>query len=235
MGKVIEVGTKDRLMHVRFRNQEYSINTLYENTFSFHGGKLYGILCNHGECGWGLSYLLSGRENVYEENIIVGGKQYKKGEIVEEGWYIGEGIKNRSFMEKTLIEQIKYSLKKSKSKLCSDDIIKKFDLSTDIINYKFSHLGWKSWRASVAIGYAYEKEVFCFPWLDTAYLKDIIYNTGFFFFLDILRKKNKVIILPSSDRILLESISDNVIEVNDPRFHEYKYIQDFIKQQKNNI
>lgn len=233
--KIVDMKVKDRLIKVKFRKEETSVNVLYETSFSLYEGKLYGILCNHRECGWGISYLLSGKEKISEEYIVIGGKDYVKGQNVKEGWYVGEGIKIALFHEKTLKKQIAFALKKSGVQMGVDDIIKKFDLSLDKINHKFSHLGWESWRASVAIGYAYGKKIFCFPWLDTSYFKEIIYNTGFFSYIDILKKEGKTIVIPTTDKFILENISDKIIRLCDPRFHEYKYIEEFIQQQKDMV
>lgn len=227
---VVSMSVKERIIEVQFRRTEKSSNILCEKDFSFLGGNLYGIKCNPTECGWGISYLLAGRAELHEEQVSVNGKKYEKGEIIEEGWYVGEGIYKKNRMcKKTVKQQIRIALKHSGRKESVNDIIDKFGLSEDRVDIKFSNLSWESWRASVAIGYAYGKSVFCFPWLDTAYFKDIVFNTGFGFYIDILKKEGKVILLPMAGGRLLEKVADQVIEINSSRFHEYKFIDEFIE------
>lgn len=233
--KVVDMKISDRLLQVKFRKQEYSTNVLCEKSFSFYTGKIYGILCNHNECGWGVSYLLSGRAAIDQEKIFINGKEYNKGEIIKEGWYVGEGINKKFFcpLNNTLKKQILFALKQSKINQNLNDVIDKFELSRDKIDCKFFKLGWESWRASVAIGYAYGKKIYCYPWMDTAYLKELIYNSGFIFYSNILKNAGNITILPASDRCLLEMICDEIITINDSRFHQYTFIEEYIKQQKN--
>lgn len=231
----IKIKTVERLMTVKFRNYMNSIDLLYNGEFSFRQSKVYGIVSNYGEGGWGLSYLLAGKISIEDENVIVGNHIYCKNDYVEEGWYVGEGLKKKGFFsrEMTVKNQIAKALKNSNNNLSSKDIISKFDLSQDRVNYKLTQLSWESWRASIAIGYAHGKKIFCFPWLDTAYLKDLILNTGFIFYINILRKNGAVIIIPSSDELLLKYISDEIVVLNNPRFHNYDVVKGYIEDQKN--
>lgn len=226
----VTMSVKERIIGVQFRKRENSWNFLCEKEFSFLGGNLYGIKCNHAECGWGISYLLAGRTELYEEQVLINEKKYGKGGVIKEGWYMGEGIhiKGRE-CNKTIRQQIRIALKQSGRKESVNDIIDRFELSKDRIDIKFSNLSWESWRASAAIGYAYGKSIFCFPWLDTAYFEDIVFNTGFGLYLDILRKAGKIILLPMAEGSLLEKVADQVIEINSSRFHEYKFINEFIE------
>lgn len=228
------IKTEERLIKATFRKQECSRISLYKVECCFQGGKLYGILCNHNESGWGISCLLSGKLKLDDEIILINNKKYIKNDRIKEGWYVGEGLYKKQFclFEKTIKQQIAFALKHSQLNMTVDEIINKFELSQCRINNKFSHMSWESWRASVAIGYAYGKYIFCFPWLDTNYLKNIIFDTGFLFYIKILRDAGNIIILPSSDEFILRKISDEIIKINDPSFHEYKYIEKYIQEQK---
>lgn len=233
----IKIKTVERLMTVKFRDFMKSLDLLYDEDFSFRQNKVYGILCNHGEGGWGLSYLLAGKMPIEDENVKVDYHIYCKNDYVEEGWYVGEGLNKRGFFsrEMTVKNQISKALKCSNINLGTKDIISKFDLRQDRVGYKLNNLSWESWRASIAIGYAYGKKIFCFPWLDTAYLKDLILNTGFIFYINILKENGAVIIIPSSDELLLKYISDEMVILNNPRFHNYKVVKEYIEKQKTNI
>lgn len=220
-------------MTVKFRSLTKSIDLLYNEEFLFRQSKVYGVFCNHGEGGWGLSYLLSGKAPINDENIRVGSHIYDKNDYVEEGWYVGEGLKRRGIFtqEMTVKNQITTALNNSNINLSTNEIISKFDLNQDRVSYKLSHLSWESWRASIAVGYAGGKKIYCFPWLDTAYLKDVILNTGFLFYINILRENGAVIIIPSSDKLLLNYISDEIVILNNPRFHNYEEVKEYVEKQ----
>ena len=70
-----------------------------------------------------------------------------------------------------------------------EDVIRKFHLTPERLSVRLSVLSWERWRASAAIGYAYNCKIFCFPWLNTCYSNNTI-----------------------------EMIADEIIEINNPRF-----------------
>lgn len=194
-----------------FRNCEY----FYEAKFEFERGKLYGILGEHGEGGGGLSWLLSGRDVIRDEKITVFGKEYKMGETVEEGWYLGEGIPG---MDKTARKEIAAALKMSKSGLSVQDIVDKFHLTEDRLDVKVRYYSWEIWRLSAAIGYALGKKIFCFPAIDTHMIIELVRNTAFYIYVEKLRREGCILLLPSSNREILENLADEIIELNNPRF-----------------
>ena len=65
-------------MSVKFRDREAAANRLYDTNIFIQKNKLCGLLCKHGECEWGISYLLSGREQIEEEEIVIAGKSIRK-------------------------------------------------------------------------------------------------------------------------------------------------------------
>ncbi|SFR61855.1 hypothetical protein [Anaeromicropila populeti] len=222
--------TTERVVNTQFRNTDKWIEILCRKEYKFFTGKIYGLLCNHGEGGGGISYILGGKAPVLNEQLIINNKKYNKNEYVNEGWYVGEGLgKYNSYFEKKIRNQLQVALKCGNKKYSVSEVIKKFELSEDRMHYKFSHVSWESWRISVAIGFLYEKTIFCFPWKDTDYLKSIILNTGFSYYINILKEKGSIVIIPSNDRKLLESFSDEVIDINNPRFHDYIGINEYFK------
>lgn len=104
---------KERSIFPESRRHGYSRYTehLYEESFLLEKGKMYGFLGEHGEGGGGISWLLSGRAKLEDEKVNVFGKEYGKGETVEEGWCLGEGIPG---MDKTARREIAAALKMSK-------------------------------------------------------------------------------------------------------------------------
>ena len=190
---------------------------LYEESFEFEKGKMYGILGESGEGGGGLSWLLSGREVLENEKVIVFGKEYKRGQTVEEGWCLSEGIPR---MNKPAGKQIAEALKRSRSRLTVQDIIDKFHLSEDRLHHYIHHYSWEVWRVSAAIGYALGKKIFCFPPLPAFMVADVVTSAGFFIYVEKLRREGCILVLPCSSRVILEAVADEVIELNNPGFKD---------------
>lgn len=228
----VKLHTYERALNTKFRNEDKWWEYIKDKKYEFSGGKIYGLLSEIGEGGNAISYILSGREKIKCEKLFISNndiqKEYVENKRCQEGWLVGEGIgKHGAFNEKTIVNQIKTALKVSKSKYTASEIIDLFELSYDRINNKFSHMSWEGWRASVAIGFAMDKYVYCFPWKEKAYLKNIVLNTGFSFYINILKAEEKIVLIPSNDRKLLELFCDEVIEVKNHTEDEYKYIKDY--------
>lgn len=210
---------------------QFSSDVLYDTPeIVFEKGKIYGILCKCREGGQGITKLLTGNEYIDNEKIWIDDKLYKKGERVREGWMIGKGFENLFLYHKTVKQQIEYALKKSKKNMSVDDIVKKFELTPERLVCKVYYLSGERWRATVAIGYACGKQIFCFPWLDYLTLENII-TTGYaLLYADILRKEGNIIIIPSAEREILEYITDEIIELKNPRFHNEESILNYLRQ-----
>lgn len=208
------------------RYEEY----MYEETFEFEKGKIYGILGDGEEGGGGLTWLLSGKELLKNEIVTVFGKEYKSGETVEEGWHLSEDIQN---MNKSAWRQLSNARKRSGSELSVQDIIEEFHLSEKKIHKKMKEDKWEVWKVSAAVGYLLGKEIFCFPWLPTLMIKEIIMYTGYFNYVEKLRREGCILLLPSSNREILEAITDEIVELNHPRFSDfglYKEMADAYKK-----
>lgn len=56
------------------------------------------------------------------------------------------------------------------------------------------------------------KEIFCFPWMYPRMLMDIVAKTGYFSYVEELKKAGGIVIAPASHRGILEEITDEIIE-----------------------
>lgn len=210
--KIVTLTTHSRLVTTSFFRSYEWVERICAETFKFEKGKSYGILCGIGEGGGGISWLLSGREKINEEEVNVFGRKYSQGERVQEGWFItGIGIAG---MNKTLEKELKIALKQSGLKLSVDDIVEKFGLTPRRLRLKMRHFSWEGWRASVAIGYAMGKQIFCFPWLDSEFLMEMVLSTAYCFYVDKLKKEGAIVIVPGGNREVLEQMTDEIIEIN---------------------
>lgn len=207
--RVVDFFAPDSLCSPVYQDKFECHEFLYGETFHFEKGKSYGILCNVSEGGGAVSWILSGRKGICEEEITVFGRKYSKGETVKEGWFIGEGIQGKN---KSVAREIRIALNRSWLGLSVKDVAEKFSLTKDGLKCKVKECGWEGWRASAAIGYAMGKQIFCFPWLYTRILMDIVAKTGYFSYVEELKKKEAIVIVSASHRGILEEITDEIIE-----------------------
>lgn len=191
------------------------IEYMYKGSYEFEKRKIYGILGESGEGGGGLTWLLSGKYVLGNENVTVFGKKYQKGETIKEGWHMSEGIPD---MNRQAWKILSSARKRSGSKLSMPEIMEKFQISEEMVNQKIKENKWDVWRLSAAIGYILGKKIFCFPSLPTLFLKEIVMYTGFFNYVEKLKTEGCILLLPSGNGEILESITDEIIEIDHPRF-----------------
>ena len=108
-----------------------------------------------------------------------------------------------------------------------------FHLSSDKLDYRFSNNGlWEMWRSSLALEYASNKKIFCFPWMNTMIFYDCMYNSNVFRFFKMLTDEGAIIILPTSRAENIRNLVDEIIYINNKRF---EHVIDENKTNENNI
>lgn len=215
--RAVDFFAPDSLCSPFYQNQFKCHEYLYGETFHFERGKSYGILCEVSEGGGALSWILSGRVCVWEEEITVFGRRYSKDERVKEGWFLGEGIRGMNKpvagLIRTALNRNRLGLSRSRRRFIRvKDVAEKFSLTKDGLRSRIEDCGWEGWRASAAIGYAMGRQIFCFPWLYTRMLMGVVANTGYFSYVEELKKAGGIVIVPASHRGILEEITDEIIE-----------------------
>ena len=149
---------------------------------------------------WGVDYLFAMYEfekkpflsNYY---ATVDGKQMHLKDLTKRCCYMDEGIyplfKSK---HKSVYKMITLGIKKSGIKKSPQEICDMFKLTSERINRPIRCVGNERFRAMAAIGYAYGKEVFCFPWLSNRMAT--YYGKNLSWLLDLLEKLNVISILP---------------------------------------
>lgn len=219
----IKLITKRRTEQVKNAFNELQIDCTLEKTFCFKRGKIYGIIGEQGEGGELISSVLSGRIPIIEEEIYYDGVKLNNKNLQKIGWYVGkreyyEGIiKKEKRVEKALTDAIK----KYKRYNNLEEIVKEFNLTPDRLNYEISRYSGERWRASLAIGYASLKEIYCFSWMNTACFNSILLSSGVFRFFKKMKEEGLIIVLPTSRKDNVIGLADEIIEIDNP---EYKCI-----------
>lgn len=129
--------------------------------------------------------------------------------------YVGEDAGLRKWgglKPMTVAEQIQYGVKKGYSFCNSIEGIKlQFELSSGRFNRPIKYCSGERWRASMAIGYALGKRIYCFPWLNTRFIKSLSCLKICF---DLLLKHGAIIIIPTSKGSVLDEIVEHYEIIN---------------------
>ena len=183
-------------------------------TYNFKSGKVYGIIGEFGTGGWALSYSLAGKQKDYNGVIKVNGNVVDYKILKGISCYVGEGIESKKLFGKknTIIEQLDAGLKSKKNNSNNIEyIIQLFELSKERTNRIIEHISNERWKASIAIGYAYGKQIYCFPWLNSGeimFLKEHIKLC-----IGILRKNGAIVIIPTCKEKSIMDIVDETIYI----------------------
>lgn len=193
---------------------------ILNNTYVFEKGKIYGVVCEQGEGGEFLSSLIAGRITAINEKAFFNNREIIFSEIQNQAWYVGKNeystfpIKREISARKAINKAIeKYGRYKN-----VNDLIEQFGLTEGRLNYKLSNYSGEKWRVSLAIGYASKKEIFCFPWMNTAYFNHIMLSSSVYRFFKKMKAEDLIIILPTSRKENVKGFVDTVIEINNPSF-----------------
>lgn len=120
---------------------------------------------------WAISYLLSMYIHRPEDFVLFGQPQIN---INNNLICIDELAQFSCYLDKldplfsgndSVAHLIKHGLQGSKSNYSCDDIKKLFHIDSERFERSLAGVGNEVFKAMAAIGYAYNKEVFCFPWL----------------------------------------------------------------------
>ena len=190
-----------------------------KNDYFFNVGKIYGIICEQGSGGEGVSHILTNKSSSVNAKISIDG--IKTNNISELTWYVGKPVKCGRIIHKELSvrKALELAIEKYNRYEDIETIIEEFHLSRHRINYGLSNIDeWEKWRASIAIGYASAKQIFCFPWMDSLYFFDCMFNSSVFRFFKKITQDNGIIILPTSREQNVQHLADEIIKMKCPRF-----------------
>lgn len=216
----IKLITKERFIDTRNPFDERSVDYTVDNTFVFEKGKIYGIVCEHGAGGEAISQFLSNQVSLEEEKIFFDNVEVNSSDIQQTGWYMGKKIYSMGLIKKEISvrKALNYAVKKYHRYENIDNIIEEFYLTPGRLDYGISKYSWEKWRASLAVGYASNRIVYCFPWMNTLEFYDCMYNSSVFRFFKKLRNEGAIIILPTSRKQNVIDFVDEVIQIHNPRF-----------------
>lgn len=221
LDKVKLVIEGERLVNVDNPFGEKSQDYISEGTYIFEAGKIYGVVCEHGGGGETVSLLLSNTTSLINERVYIDDVEVEASEIEKYGWYVGKALYSKGVIKKELNAKkaLEYAIKKYHRYERLEDITNEFHLRIDKLSYGLSsNCEWEKWRTSIAIGYASNKKIYCFPWMDTMTFYDCMYNSSVFRFFKKLVSEGAIIILPTSREENIRGIANSIIKIRSPRF-----------------
>lgn len=189
-----------------------------KSEYIFKKGRIYGLICEQGAGGEGISRILT--DKISDQSVKIFLDKIQTNDISKFSWYIGKPIKCGKIFKKELNVQraLELAIEKSHYKNIQT-VIDEFHLSRNRLNYSMSNIDqWEKWRASLAIGYVSGKQIFCFPWMDSLYFFDCMFNSSVFRFFKKITQNNGIIILPTSKEQNVQNLADEIIKIQCPRF-----------------
>ncbi|MFB9329360.1 hypothetical protein ACFFSY_25770 [Paenibacillus aurantiacus] len=218
------------------------IDSIRDFNLTIVPGTIYGLVGSIGSGGWLLSWLLAGREPMLTENlnisystIEVNGTPADNTILKRMSCYMGEGVaefpyrKFRTYPNaltrllrrvKTVADQIEIGLAQSGSSLTLRDIAELFELSgaemrdpaNGRIHRPLEFNSGERWRASLAIGYAFQKKLYCAPWIESYGIDYLLspYNRKF---VKLVREAGASVLIPVSSEAHVAGIADRIVHM----------------------
>ena len=208
---------------IRLITQERSI-VLGENIYDFTAeghydfcfGKSYALLGDFGKGGYLVSGLLSDKVPIMKERIIVNGnddslfaKKY--------GWMIGQSYYSNLRSKEMTVSKILNRFKNNKN---YSEIIEYFEIEENRLPNLISQMPHEKWRVSSAIGLLAGKRLFCFPYMNSRLLYDVIYSSGNLLTVKKITNMGGIVIIPTNDVSLISCVVDKTVCINNSRFDD---------------
>lgn len=187
-----------------------SLESFLEISYKFTGGKSYGFISDFGCGGWALTTCIGGRcLEPYTGKIFLNDMEVKCKELKNYSCFIGENIFSK-YMQKNITtrQALEWALKISTSNYSVSDIKEMFKLSDGRFDRRLRNVGVEIWRISMAIGFALDRKIFCFPWVNQ---KDISNIEFLLEYINILKENGSIVLISSSYEEKLRKACDNLL------------------------
>lgn len=128
--------------------------------------------------------------------------------------YVGDIIYNRSFFGikkyPTVNQLLHHNVVLPNSVI--QNLVTQLELSPSRIDRPLQYISNERWNASVAIGLALGKSVFCFPLLDSMWKERLRIRLQTC--CEVLREFNCITVIPSNDESIIGEIADEMLYVD---------------------
>lgn len=93
----------------------------------------------------------------------------------------------------TVRECVEKALDISKLPYSAQDIKQRFDLSSERFDRNLQYVSGEIWKISIAVGFALNRDVFCYPWMNTQDLRAFFDPQS----VEMLKQNEKIVLLPT--------------------------------------
>lgn len=179
-------------------------------------GKCYCLDSELGNGSWALSWIISGKVRQQKGIISVDGKVLNARKRKKHSQCVG--INGHSFVflkKKTIENQILEGLKRTNFKNAKDvtSIADTFKVNKLKLDRILEHVSAMRFKASMAIGHAFDKDIYCFPWMaqnwifnfDDIWLRELVMY---------LKSKSALIIIPTKYNQEMNGLFDEVMTIS---------------------
>lgn len=175
-------------------------------------GKAVGLRSEFGGGAWALTTCIGGRaepQRQQDGRILWNGQHVTNGELAVRACFVGERPEEHRLkcLYPTVRGCMERALKKSGLPYTAEEIRAMFGLTDARFDRRIDRIGSEIWLASMAIGFAGGKDLYCWPWMYGQfehYLR-VAKELGI---LDLLRQHGKLVLIPSANEVLLRDCCD---------------------------
>ncbi len=211
MGTYIRIKTNNR----NFIINEDMFDYTDEREFKFLFGKSYALVGEFGCGGYSISNILTNRSPIINEEIWIDSKKEQSYPLYN-GWLVGQTCYSKCLKKELGLKEI---LRKHEHSDRYNAIIEYFDVNLDTLHRYVSKMPHEKWRISIAVGLLMEKTIFGFPYMNSRFLYDVLFESGNARSIKKITDYGGIVIIPTSNRELVSPLVDEVIELNNKRFH----------------
>lgn len=180
--------------------------------YRLSSSKVYGVVSKPGAGAWVLSYLLAGQVKQDSGYIFANnGSLLTQAQLKQSSCYVGDiiyrrnrfGIKYYPTVRQLLEEDPKMNEEAVQS------VVEELELSSSRLDRPLHQVSNERWNATVAIGLAQGKSIFCFPYLDNDWKERL--RVRLETCAEVLRKKQSIMIVASDSDSVISDIVDEII------------------------
>lgn len=190
------------------------IDTWRYKNLEFHSGKIYGIVSEYGQGCMYLSYLLGGNVDFGELQVFADDEPITESYLQGLSWNLEPSY--GKYKNKRVKKSIENAIKEYNCKNSFDEIANTFMLTESRYDRKLQHLSGERWRASAALGYAYEKKIFYAPYKTSNFYHQMN-NSNLFKVLRFLADNGAIVVLPVGSDAFIKNVVDECIYL-DPEY-----------------
>ncbi|WP_337099313.1 hypothetical protein [Paenibacillus sp. YIM B09110] len=189
---------------------------LTDFNYHFSSSKVYGVVSKPGNGAWALSYLLAGRVKQDSGYVFANkGSMLIQAQLKQSSCYVGDIIyrRNRFGMKyyPTVRQLLEEDPKMKEEAIRS--VVEELELSTSRMDRPLHQISNERWNATVAIGLAQGKSIFCFPYLNNDWKEQLsvrLETCG-----KVLRRNQSIMIIPSDSDSFISDVMDEMIVLED--------------------